>query len=164
MLALALGGSALASSAELRVFRGPALVLRYPGGLYVSNRPLNWWSNPVQRFVLSTYRVPGGRPNGNGDYTPPPTGVIAQVVEDVPAPDPGFEAGPRPSQFILPRLTSHLEGFGARWGEIAFRDHTRCFSIFIGVGRRASAAQIALVLRTLDGLTIGSPPPSVTGA
>jgi hypothetical protein len=145
------------------VFRGPAIVLRYPGSLFVSNRSLNSWSNPAQRFVLSNYRVPGNRPNGNGDYTPPPSGVIAQVLEEVPAPDSGFEAGPRPKRFVLPKLTG-LEGFGDRWGEIAFRDHTRCFYIFIGVGRDASSAQIALVLHTLDSLTIGPPPPSVTAA
>jgi hypothetical protein len=161
---LALPGLGAASAGSPDVFRGPGLVLRYPASLYVSNRLLNNWGNPVQRFVLSTYRVPDGQPNLNGDYTPPPTGVIAQVLEDVPPPDPGFEAGPRPNRFRLPKLSNYLEGFGNRWGEIAFRDQTRCFYIFIGVGRLASPAQIALVLHTLDGLTIGAPPPSVTGA
>ena len=146
------------------VFRGPAIVLRYPDSLFVSNRPLNWWGNPAQRFVLSNYRVPGNRPNGNGDYTPPATGVIAQLVEDVPPPDPDFKAPPRSKRFTLPKLTNRMEGFGKRWAEFSFRDHGRGFTLFIGVGRLAPASQVALVLRTLDGLTIGAPPPSVTGA
>lgn len=145
------------------VFRGPAIVLRYPGSLFVSNRPLNWWTNPAQRFVLSNYRVPGNRPNGNGDYTPPATGVIAQLVEEVPPPNP-VRAPPRSRHFTLPKLTNYMEGFGNRWGGVSFRDHARTFTLFIGVGREASPAQVALVLKTLDGLTIGAPPPSVTAA
>jgi hypothetical protein len=145
------------------VFRGPAIILRYPGSLFVSNRPLNWWSNPAQRFVLANYRVPGNRPNGNGDYTPPLTGVIAQLVEEVPPPDPDFKAPGRPKRFALPKLTNRMEGFGNRWAELSFRDHGRGFTLFIGVGRDASPGQIALVLHALDGLTIGAPPPSVMG-
>jgi len=146
------------------VFRGPGIELPYPSGLYVSNRPLDWTTDPAQRFVLSTYRVPVGRPNASGGYTPPPTGVIAQLLEDVPPPDPGFRAPVRPRHFTLPKLTDHLEGFGDRWAEIPFREHGRDFYIFLAVGPRASQARIALVLGTLDALVVGVAPPAVTGA
>lgn len=147
-----------------RVFHGPGLALRYPGGLFLSTRPFDSISDPVQRFVLSTYRVPGGRPNSDGDYTPPPTGVIAELLEDVPAPDPDFEAPARPASFTLPALTDNMEGHGARFGEIAFRDHARDFVLLVGVGNSARPAKVALLLRVLDGLTVTVPPPSVTDA
>ena len=114
--------------------------------------------------MLSTYRVPGNQPNADGNYTPPSTGVIAELTEDVPPPNPDFQAPPRPRQFALPKLSGHLETFGPRWGEIPFRDHGRGFYIFIGVGPGASPAKVALMLHTLDGLTVSAPPPSVTGA
>jgi hypothetical protein len=149
----------------VHVFHGPGIVLRVSGGLYVSNRPLTLKDagNPAQRLVLSTYRVPGERPDANGDYTPPPTGVIAQVLEVVPPPDFDFQGRQRPARFALPKL-GRLEGFGDRFGEIVFQDHGRGFFIFIGVGRRANADEVERVLHTLDELTIGAPPPSVTGA
>ena len=147
-----------------RVFRGPGLVLRYPSSLYISDQPLDSITNPVQRFVLSTYRVPGDRPNAGGNYTPRPTGVIAELLEEVPPYDPAFQAPLRPSHFMLPKLNDHLEGFGDRWAELPFRAHGRDFYLFVGVGDRASASKVALVLRTLDAVTISAPPPSVTGA
>jgi hypothetical protein len=146
------------------VFRGPGIVLRYPSGLYVSNRVLDSMTNPVQRLVLSTYRLPGGRLNQDGTYEPPATGVIAELLEEVPPSDPAFQAPLRPRQFALPKLNSHLERSGSRWGEIPFRDHGRDLYIFLGVGPGASQAKVALVLRTLDGLTITAAPPSVIGA
>ena len=91
-------------------------------------------------------------------------GVIAELMEDVPPSDPDFQAPPRSLGFTLPRLSGHLETFGDRWGEIAFRDHGRDFYIIIGVGKRASSSKVALVLRTLDALTISVAPLSVTGA
>jgi hypothetical protein len=146
------------------VFRGPGIVLRYPSGLYVTNRPLAWTSDPAQRFVLSTYPVPGDRASAGGNDTPPPTGVIAELVEDLPPPTHAFQAPPRPRHFALPKLSDHLETFGDRWREIVFSDHGRDFSIMIGAGKRASASKVAFVLRTLDALSIGVAPPSVTRA
>jgi hypothetical protein len=146
------------------VFRGPGIVLRYPSSLYLSSRPLDSMTNPVERFVLSTYRVPGDRPNAEGSYTPPPTGVIAELLEEVPPVDPAFQAPPRPRRFVLPKLRDNLEGFGDHWAELPFRAHGRDFYIFLGVGDRASSAKVALVLRTLDALAISAPPLSVSGA
>jgi hypothetical protein len=160
-------GSGTASGVNAQtslVFRGPGIVLRYPSSLYVSNRTLDSMTNPVQRFVLSTYRVPGNRPNAEGSYTPPLTGVIAELLEEVPPPDPDFQAPPRPRRFVLPKLRDNLGGFGDRWAELPFRAHGRDFYIFLGVGGRASSTKVALVLRALDALAISAPPLSVTGA
>ena len=85
-----------------RSLGGPGIVLRYPSSVYVSDRPLGSITDPVQRFVLSTYRVPGDVPNAGGGYTPPPTGVIAELLEDVPAPDRDFEAPARPADSPSP--------------------------------------------------------------
>lgn len=164
VLGVAPGLPAASGATETREFRGPGIVLRYPSGLYLSTRPFDSVADPVQRFVLSTYRVPDGRPDSAGDYTPPANGVIVQLLEDVPAHDFRFKAPPRPASFTLPKLSGHVERFGDRWGEITFRDHGRGFYIFIAAGRRAPSSEIALVLHALDGLTVSPRPPSVTGA
>jgi hypothetical protein len=45
---------------------------------------------------------------------------------------------------------------GNRWGELLFRDHGRHFYIFIWVGRHATATQVGLLLRALDGIQISA--------
>jgi len=155
VLLLAVAASASAAGGA-RVFRGPGIVLRYPDGWYATNEPLNGITDPVQRFVLSSYRVPAGGADANATYAPPPRGVIAQLVEEVPPINNGGVWPPRPHRFSLPRL-GRMETFGGnRWGETLFRDQRRHFYIFIGVGRRASSAQVALMLRTLDAMTINA--------
>ena len=158
------GVASHAKAQKSRVFRGPGIVFRYPSSLYVSTSALDSITNPVQRFVLSTYRLSDERPNANGTYTPPLTGVIAELLEEVPPSDPDFQAPPRPRRFLLPKLRDNLEGLGDRWAEMPFRDDGRDFYIFLGVAARASSTKVALVLRALDALTISAPPPSVTGA
>jgi hypothetical protein len=153
-LALALVVSTSAGAAGGRVFRGPGIVLRYPGAWFVTDAPLNGISDPVQRFVLSSYRIPVGGVDFDGTYVPPARGVIAQMLEEVP---PIHNAGvwnPRPRRFVLPPL-GRMEGFGGnRWAELRFRQHGRRFYLFIGVGRRAPAASLALLLSRLDGMSI----------
>jgi hypothetical protein len=156
VLLLAMAGLACAAGGGLRAFRGPGIVLRYPRSWFVSTEPLNGIIDPVQRFVLSSYRVPVGRPDFGGNYVPPPRGVIAQLVEEVPPLNNGGVWPMRPHQFKLGRL-GRMEGFGGnRWAELRFRDHGRRFYIFIGVGRNASSARIALLLRSLDGMRIAA--------
>lgn len=146
-------GSALAAGGGTHVFRGSGIVVRYPDGLYVTNQPLNGITDPVQRFVLSSYRVPAGA-DANGTYAPPTRGVIAQLVEETPPLSNSSDWHPRPRRFSLPRLGLMETLGGNRWGELLFRDRGRHFYIFIGVGRRASSAQVVLMLRTLDAMTI----------
>ena len=154
---LVFAGSALAVGGGTHVFRGSGIVVRYPDGWYVTNEPLNSITDPVQRLVLSSYRVPAGA-DANGSYAPPMGGVIAQLVEETPPLSNSSDWRPRPHAFSLPRL-GLMETFGGnRWGELLFRDHGRHFYIFIGVGRRASSAQVALMLRTLDAMTITARP------
>ena len=133
------------------------IVLRYPSGWFVTNRPLDSISNPVQMLVLSSYRVTAGQQNVDGPDTPPapaPAGVIARLLEDQPLPS-NAESGPaRPSRFTLPRFTAHLEGSSGRSGAIHFVDHRIPFTLFISAGRRAPSVLVTQLLRMLDGMTI----------
>jgi hypothetical protein len=154
LVALGVVASTSAAAADPRVFRGPGIVLRTPSGWYVTNAPLNGITNPVQRFVLSSYRVPTGRPDFDGNYAPPPRGVVVQLLEEMPPLNNGGVWPQRPLRFRLPRL-GLMEGFGGdRWGEVRFREHGRRFYIFLGIGRHASSARIGLSLESLDGMTI----------
>jgi hypothetical protein len=102
--------------------------------------------------VLSSYRIPASADAGNA-YVPSSRGVVAQVMEEVP-PIANRDWQARPRHFALPRLGG-MEGLnGNHWGERLFRDHGRHFYIFIWVGPGASSAQVRLLLRTLDGMTI----------
>jgi hypothetical protein len=131
--------------------------LRYPSSWYVTNRPLDTITNPVQMFVLSSYRVTGGQLNVDGPDTPPtpsPTGVIARLLEDQPLPSNAGSGPARPLRFSLPRFTPHMEGYNGRWGAISFVDHRIPFTLFISVGHRAPSVLVAQFLRILDGMTI----------
>jgi hypothetical protein len=157
-------GSGLVSVNAQSVFRGPGIVLRYSRSLYVSNRPFDAITNPMQRFVLATYPLAADQPNLAGDYSPPPRGVIAELLEEVPSGDTDFQAPPRPRAFTLPPQQSRLETLGPRWAEIPFRDHGRDFMLFIGVGDAAPATTVAEVLKALDRLQVATPPRSVSDA
>jgi hypothetical protein len=157
LVGVALVASTSAGAADARVFRGPGIVLRYPGAWFVTNAPLNGISDPVQRFVFSSYRVPADGPDFDGTYAPPRRGVIAQVLEEVP---PLHNAGvwnARPRRLVLPPL-GRMEGFGGnRWAELRFRQHGRRFYVFIGVGSRAPGRSLALLLGRLDAMSITPP-------
>ncbi len=158
LLLFGFAGSVAAADGAASLFRGPGIVFRYPKSWFVSAAPLNGVTDPVQRFVLSSYRVPVGRPDFDGTYAPPPRGVIAQLVEEVPPLKNGGVWPSRPHRFRLPRL-GLMEGFGGnRWAELRFRDHGRRFYIFIGVGRDASSTRVGMALRILDGITITGAP------
>jgi hypothetical protein len=151
--AVALVASAAARAVGQPVFHGPGIALRTPSGWYVTNEPLNGITDPVQRFVLSSYRIPIGADAG-GSYVPSSHGVIAQLLEEEPPiANPG-PWQPRPHRFRLPRLGRMETLSGDHWGKLVFREHGRHFYIFIWVGRRASSAQIGLLLHALDGMTI----------
>jgi hypothetical protein len=127
--------------------------LRTPSGWYASNEPLHGITDPVQRLLLSSYRVPSGADAG-GSYVPSSHGVIAQLAEEVAPIANGGAWRPRPHRFTLPRLGRMETLGGDRWGELLFREHGRHFYIFIWFGRLSSSAQVGLLLHALDGMTI----------
>jgi hypothetical protein len=136
------------------VFRRAGIAVRVPAGWFVSTEPLNGVTDPVERFVLSSYRIPVGADAGDG-YVPPARAVLAQLVEEVPPLVSRASAWPkRPSRFAVPRL-GRMETFtGRRWGELLFRDHRRHFYVFVWIGRRASSSRVATLLRALDRMRI----------
>jgi len=156
-LVLLLPAAAVASAASPPVFREAGIVVDAPVGWYVTSEPLNGVTDPAQRFVLSSYRVPVSADAGNG-YVPPSRAVLALLMEEVPPvySNPGAWR-PRPSRFTLPRLGRMETLDGNRWGELLFRDHGRHFYIFIWVGRHATSTQVGLLLRALDGIRITTP-------
>jgi hypothetical protein len=150
--------STAAGAAGPPVFRGPGIALQTPSDWYVSNQPLNGITDPVQRFVLSSYQVPSGADAG-GSYMPSSHGVIAQLAEEVPPLANGGVWRPRPHRFTLPGLGRTETLNGDRWGELLFGAHGRHFYIFIWVGQHASSAQIGLLLHAVDGMTITAAEP-----
>jgi hypothetical protein len=56
LVALGVVASTSVAATDPRVFRGSGIVLQMPIGWHVTNIPLNGITNPVQRFVLSSYR------------------------------------------------------------------------------------------------------------
>lgn len=139
------------------VFRGAGITLRAPSGWWVSNAPLTTITNPVQRFVLSSERVPAGADAG-GSWLPSSRGVLAQLTEDVPANAGDRGWPPRPQRFTLPRLGRMETLNGNRWGEVLFREHGRHFYLFIWVGRHASSTKTRALLHALDDLRIAAVP------
>lgn len=133
-------------------FRTTGIAVRVPAGWHISTRPLNNVTNPVQRFVLSSARLPKNANSGNG-YVPPSHAVLAQLIEEVP-PDYSNHWPNRPARFKLPHLNGMETFAGRRWGELLFRDRGRHFYIFVWVGRQATGAQTTKLLRALDGLRV----------
>src|SRR5438270_10102632 len=126
--------ASVATAAAPPVFRRAGIAIHPPVGWFVTTEPLNGITDPVQRFVLSSYRLPIGADAGRG-YVPSSRGVVAQLTEEAP-PINGGPWPPRPAHFTLPRLGPMETLDGNRWGERVFRDHGRHFYIFIWVGRR----------------------------
>lgn len=151
---LATANPASSSSDSSHVFKTAGIVIRYPSGWHVSTEPLTGITDPVQRLVVSSYRIPASVPSSGGYYTPRANGVLAQLDEEVPPIVDHSRWPSRPRHFTLPGL-SRMEGFaGKRWAELLFQQHDRRFYIFIGIGRNATPTQIHTLLTTLDQLTI----------
>jgi hypothetical protein len=87
---------------------------------------------------------------------PEPNQVIGLVMEETGL-TPGDlrkEFPQRPTHFAL-GPTRSLEGFPGSWGEIVFRDHSRAFYLFVGVGAHAQP-QLPRLLASLDTLRVGA--------
>jgi len=137
-------------------FHSAGITVQVPPGWFVTNAPLNGVSNPVQRFVLSSYRLRPGADAGNG-YVPPSTAVLVQVMEEEP---PLYSSAslwpPRPAKLVVHRLGRMETLSGNRWAELHFRVHTRHLYVFIWIGQHASPTKVDALLGSLDAMRIAA--------
>ncbi len=138
-----------------RLIRADGVSTRIPTGWYVTHRPFTAITDPVQRFVVSSYRIPdslfsGTVPSGS-TYLPSSTGVLAVVMEQLPATR-------SPDWKPLGRLhldrPGRMESFtGQRWQEFTFRLNGRDFYAFAWAGRHVSREERNQLLSILEGMT-----------
>lgn len=126
LFGLVASSTGTASATASHPFREPGIVLPYPSDLLVSNQPLDSVTDPIQRLVLSAYRLPGGHVNAHGTYKPPATGLSPNSSKKYRFPTPRSRRR-RLHISSHPKLSDHLEGLGSRWEEISFLDHGRDF-------------------------------------
>ncbi len=136
-----------------RVVRSDGISLRLPRGWYVTNRPLNNVSWPVQRFVLSSFPEHFDAAQTSGYYLPPQTGVLAQIVEEAP-PLSGEHWRPRPAPLRIGSLGLMKLFGGDRWGELLFRLGGRHFYAFVWIGRNAPASERQQLLTILERMRV----------
>lgn len=145
------GGSAAATP-----FHVAGLTVSVPPGWFITTAPLNAITNPVPRFVLSSYRLPAGADAGDS-YVPPSSALLVQVVEEEP---PLYSKAslwpPRPRKVVIPRLGRMETLSGNRWAELYFRAGRRHLYLFVWIGRGASHTDITVLLRTLDAMKIAA--------
>jgi hypothetical protein len=126
------------------------LSVTYPAGWHVTTNNWTSISDPVQRFVLYSGRLPQ-------KMGPPRAGQALGVLMEVKPPlsrDDLRPFAPRPAHFGARHLTPSVEGFSGNWEQITFREHRRAFYLFIGVGNGGSAL-LPTLLNALDTLRIG---------
>ena len=126
------------------------LSVTYPAGWHLTTK--NWTniSDPEQRFVLYSGRLPQ-------EMGPPRAGQVLGVLMEVKPPLSRNDLRPfatRPAVFGASHLTPSVEGFSGNWEEITFREHRRAFYLFIGAGDGGSAL-LPTLLHALDTLRIG---------
>jgi hypothetical protein len=132
-----------------RAAQAAGIRVRLPRGWYVTRRLIDDVSWPVQRFVVSSFPVTFDA--SAGQYLPPQTGVLAQIVEEYP-PLSGEHWQPRPARLRLGRLGKMKLFRGERWTELLFRLHGRHIYVFAWVGRDAPASERRQLLALLEGM------------
>jgi hypothetical protein len=144
-----------ASNGHERAFHADGLILAYPHDWFLTRPVPTGISNPVERFVLASYRVPAGEATMIGDFAIARRQVVAQLLE-VQAPDQAIDQlfPSRPATFNVPTLTTRVEGHDGRWAELTFRQRRRDFYLFVGAGKNAGRIQVDALLRQLDQLRI----------
>ncbi len=147
------------------------LAVSQPGGWHLTAPPISSLSYPVERLLIASYRAPRGGNCGpdRAARALPPGGALIYLLEYRPrVGDPwhglrrsAFPA--RPKRFALRRSAlGTYECQAAPSYVIHFRDADRPFQLFVALGRRATAARRAQVLRVLDSLRfdpLPAPPP-----
>ncbi|HEU5212253.1 MAG TPA: hypothetical protein VFU10_05745 [Gaiellaceae bacterium] len=156
MRSLALLLSALAlmgAGANWRTFHARGITVRYPPGWFATATRLTPVTAPPQIIAVASYRLPPDSGGANGCQPKaaidrlPPTGAFIfgwEYGSDVFRP--AFP--PRPKHFSLKNYASY-ECMGLSY-MLRFRQAGRFFQIHVVLGKRASTAQRAAVLRILD--------------
>ena len=135
----------------------------YPPGWHATAAPLTAVTSPQQILAVASYPLP--RDNAGADGCEP-----RQALDRMPPGGAfvyGWEYGqlsvnlgirprdfpPRPAHFTLTNLAQY-ECMGRSY-MLRFSDGGWAFQIHVALGRRATAATRAAVLRTLDSFTVG---------
>lgn len=154
-LALLLSALAL-TGASWHTVRSQRITVQYPPGWFATTRPLTPVTTPPQIIAVASYALPRGSDGADGCQPKaaldrlPPTGAFIF----------GWEYGrnvyrpafpPRPRHFTLKNF-GRYECLGPSY-MVRFRQAGRFFQIHVVLGRRASRATRATVLRILDGFT-----------
>ena len=143
---------ALPGGAGSRAVHAAGISVRIPQGWFMTRRPFTGITNPVQRLVISSYRVPAAGFNsvGASDYVPSATGVLVDLMEELPATrNPAWQP---PGRLRLGRLGGMETFAGRRWAELLIRLRGRHVYAFVWVGRHASALQVQQLLSILNGM------------
>ena len=158
--AIGIAASALigATPHASRSFQADGVTVRYPPGWHATNRPLTAVTSPRQALVVTSFLLP--RQTVADNCTPtstlaamPPGGALILVWE-YPAHASGLKSfPPRPGRFELGPF-GNPECFGPRTAIVLFRQAGRFFEVNVALGRRATAATRAEVLRILDSLRV----------
>jgi hypothetical protein len=140
-------------------FHTDGVSVRYPPGWHATSRRLTPVTSPRQALVVTSYPLPRRTVADNCDPTStldalPANGALIFMWEYPPHATGLKSFPPRPAKFKLGAL-GKPECFGPRTAIVAFRQAGRFFEIAITLGRQATAATRATVLRILDSLAIG---------
>lgn len=162
MRTVAVGFAAIAlisvTSSAWQSFHTDGISVHYPSGWHATTRPLTAVTSPQEALVVASYPFPRQTIADNCNPTSslaalPAIGALIFVWEYPPRATPRSSFPPRPKRFKIGHL-GNPECFGPRTAIVAFRQAGRFFQINITLGRRATSATRATVVRILDSLTI----------
>ncbi len=141
------------TGADPHTFRSQGISVRYPPGWFATARRLTPVTSPPQILAVASYPLPRGSSGADGCQPKealdrmPPTGAFIFGWEY--GPDIFTRAfPPRPRHFRLKNYATY-ECLGASY-MLRFRQAGRFFQIHVVLGKRASGATRATVLRILD--------------
>ncbi len=148
------------SSDRVRVAVGAGISIRRVAAWHVVTAPLTRVLWPVQRLVVTSFRLRQARPDPN--CTPatavrelPPTGAFLFMFEYTRTPgQPTARFPARPAHFRLdPKSYRPYECMGPSYA-IEFRDAGRAFQVQLFIGTRASQRTRATLVSILDSLIV----------
>ena len=95
--------SAPSAGPTAQTYRADGIRVRGPAGWFFTRRHLTGVTWPMQRFVVSSFRIPSVPV---GTFVPPQSGVLAQILEQSP-PISGEHWKPRPADLRFGRFRRH---------------------------------------------------------